>query len=100
MLLNTRNLLSSRSCIEIAKRFGNAKERMAKGLHPNPNAQGPLTDLPDWSYVDGRGFGNPSLGQKRRYLRDVELAKTVVKNVKMFKTAKELVSDKTLPEKT
>lgn len=47
-----------------------------------------LSDLPDWSYTDGRGYGPPSIGQKKRYLGNQELGETVVRRMKELNEAK------------
>ncbi|PNJ35846.1 MRPL52 isoform 9 [Pongo abelii] len=39
--------------------------RLQQGLAANPSGYGPLTELPDWSYADGRP-GPPMKGQLRR----------------------------------
>ncbi|XP_037358931.1 39S ribosomal protein L52, mitochondrial isoform X5 [Talpa occidentalis] len=39
--------------------------RLQQGLAPNPSGYGPLTELPDWSYADGRP-APPMKGQLRR----------------------------------
>lgn len=49
-----------------------------------------LSDLPDWSYTDGRGFGPVSVAQKARYVRDQELGETVVRRLKELNQAKQI----------
>ena len=49
-----------------------------------------LDDMQEWSYVDGRGAGPPSIRQKNRYIRDQELAETVVRRFKELQSAKAL----------
>ncbi|XP_009425743.1 large ribosomal subunit protein mL52 isoform X3 [Pan troglodytes] len=39
--------------------------RLQQGLAANPSGYGPLTELPDWSYADGRP-APPMKGQLRR----------------------------------
>lgn len=66
------------------KKLGNGKFlsisrfRMKKGLPPAPSASGPLTDEPDWSYINGKP-GLMNKGQSLRYLRDQDLAKSMLK---------------------
>nr|CAD7263228.1 unnamed protein product [Timema shepardi] len=48
------------------------------GLCANPNGFGPLTNLPDFSYKDGRTTPL-GVGQQARLLKQREFAKTVVK---------------------
>ena len=47
-----------------------------------------LSELPDWSYTDGRGYGPPSVAQKKRYLVNQELGQTVVRRMKELNEAK------------
>ncbi|KAH8277839.1 hypothetical protein KR018_008504 [Drosophila ironensis] len=53
------------------------KWRAGKGLPENPNSFGPLTNLPDYSFLDGRPT---PLGanQKRRILKQQEIASKIV----------------------
>lgn len=44
---------SSRSIQTTANRFIDVKWREERGLHKNPNAHGPLTDFPDYTFMDG-----------------------------------------------
>lgn len=67
-----------------------ARYRMRKGLPPAPTAPGsPLTDEPDWHYIDGRP-GQLNKGQSRRYLRDQEFAKTMVEFNKQFEAIEQM----------
>lgn len=65
-----------------------ARYRFRKGLPPDPKMSGPLTDDPDWSYPDGRP-GIMNKGQSERYLRDQELATSMVKYMKKLNKMKE-----------
>lgn len=47
-----------------------------------------LSEMPEWSYLDGRGYGPPSIKQKYRYLQDQELAQTVINQMKDLQDAK------------
>nr|XP_040132258.1 39S ribosomal protein L52, mitochondrial isoform X1 [Ictidomys tridecemlineatus] len=47
------------------------------GLAANPSGYGPLTELPDWSYADGRP-APPMKGQLRRKTQREEFARRVV----------------------
>uniref|UniRef100_A0A0K8TSB8 Large ribosomal subunit protein mL52 n=1 Tax=Tabanus bromius TaxID=304241 RepID=A0A0K8TSB8_TABBR len=62
--------------------------RHAQGLPENPNAYGPLTDMPDYTFLDGRPT---PLGahQKRRMLQQREIAKKIVTLSKELDFAKE-----------
>lgn len=60
-----------------------SRYRMRKGLPGAPSASGMLTDEPDWCYPDGTP-GQMNKGQTRRYLRDQELGRTIVKFNKQF----------------
>lgn len=74
-------------------RAASGKWRADRGLPPRHASPSPLADLPDWSYVDGRGPGPLNLAQKTRYLRDIRFTQQVIKFVDQMKTAKELVPD-------
>jgi len=52
--------------------------RAERGLSRNPNAHGPLTDLPDISYADGRP-APLAFAQQMRILRHREYAGTIMK---------------------
>lgn len=52
--------------------------------------RGRLNDMPDWSYADGRGFGPPLPANKRKYLRDQDLARSVIEKLKELHDAKRL----------
>ncbi|XP_062993591.1 large ribosomal subunit protein mL52 [Elgaria multicarinata webbii] len=49
------------------------KWRVKQGLPINPSGFGPLTDLPDWSFADGRP-APPMKGQLRRQEKNKEFA--------------------------
>ncbi|XP_048092058.1 39S ribosomal protein L52, mitochondrial isoform X1 [Alosa alosa] len=51
--------------------------RLSHGLPTHGSEYGPLTDLPDWSYVDGRPRP-PMKGQARRQKEREEFARRVV----------------------
>ncbi|XP_012589466.1 PREDICTED: 39S ribosomal protein L52, mitochondrial isoform X1 [Condylura cristata] len=51
--------------------------RLQQGLAPNPSGYGPLTELPDWSYADGRP-APPMKGQLRRKAQREKFARRVV----------------------
>ncbi|XP_076983342.1 large ribosomal subunit protein mL52 isoform X1 [Tamandua tetradactyla] len=51
--------------------------RLGQGLAANPSGYGPLTELPDWSYADGRP-APPMKGQLRRKAQREKLARRVV----------------------
>ncbi|XP_001360743.4 39S ribosomal protein L52, mitochondrial [Drosophila pseudoobscura] len=53
------------------------KWREAKGLPENPNAFGPLTNLPDYTFLDGRPTPLGS-NQKKRLERQQEIATKIV----------------------
>ncbi|XP_012677605.2 39S ribosomal protein L52, mitochondrial [Clupea harengus] len=51
--------------------------RLSHGLPANGSDYGPMTDLPDWSYADGRA--RPTMkGQLRRQTERTEFARRVV----------------------
>ncbi|XP_051051698.1 39S ribosomal protein L52, mitochondrial isoform X2 [Phodopus roborovskii] len=51
--------------------------RLKQGLAANPSGYGPLTELPDWSFADGRP-APPMKGQLRRQAQREKLARRVV----------------------
>ncbi|XP_005370547.2 39S ribosomal protein L52, mitochondrial isoform X1 [Microtus oregoni] len=51
--------------------------RLQQGLAANPSGYGPLTELPDWSFADGRP-APPMKGQLRRKAQREKLARRVV----------------------
>ncbi|XP_055291720.1 39S ribosomal protein L52, mitochondrial isoform X4 [Moschus berezovskii] len=51
--------------------------RLRQGLAANPSGYGPLTELPDWSYADGRP-APPMKGQLRRKAQREKFARRVV----------------------
>ncbi|KAM7159157.1 large ribosomal subunit protein mL52 isoform 2-T2 [Molossus nigricans] len=51
--------------------------RLQQGLAANPSGYGPLTELPDWSYADGRP-APPMKGQLRRKAQREKFARRVV----------------------
>ncbi|XP_016061287.1 PREDICTED: 39S ribosomal protein L52, mitochondrial isoform X4 [Miniopterus natalensis] len=59
LLLGVRRLHGS-----AAARAG-SQWRLQQGMAANPSGYGPLTELPDWSYADGRP-APPMKGQLRR----------------------------------
>ncbi|XP_055147852.1 large ribosomal subunit protein mL52 isoform X1 [Symphalangus syndactylus] len=51
--------------------------RLQQGLAANPSGYGPLTELPDWSYADGRP-APPMKGQLRRKAERETFARRVI----------------------
>ena len=96
MLLKSLNLkLLSNNLLKQSKREITVRKwrRMTGRAVEHQSMSSPLTDLPDWSYTDGRGYGPMTVGQKNRYNRDQEMAKTVVKYMEYMRGAKKLVPD-------
>lgn len=56
--------------------LGGKKWRESQGLPPSGNEYGPLTDLPDWSYADGRP-APPLPSQLKRKEHQRELAEHI-----------------------
>ncbi|VCX39583.1 unnamed protein product [Gulo gulo] len=71
LLLSVRRLHSS-----VAAQAG-SQWRLQQGLAANPSGYGPLTELPDWSYADGRP-APPMRGQLRRKAQREKFARRVV----------------------
>ncbi|XP_065352348.1 large ribosomal subunit protein mL52 [Cloeon dipterum] len=55
------------------------KFRLRNKLPINHNASGPLTDGPDFSYLDSNKPAPPGKGQLKRLLKNQQLANTVLK---------------------
>ncbi|XP_039501631.1 39S ribosomal protein L52, mitochondrial [Drosophila santomea] len=70
-------ITAQRSIALTATRAIDQKWRASRGLPENPNAFGPLTNMPDYTYLDGRPT---PLGanQKRRLLKQQEIATRIV----------------------
>ncbi|XP_068953915.1 large ribosomal subunit protein mL52 isoform X2 [Petaurus breviceps papuanus] len=62
--------------LSIASRAGGAW-RLQQGLAAGPSGYGPLTELPDWSYADGR-CAPPMKGQLRRKEQREKFTRRVV----------------------
>lgn len=62
-------------CSVVARAGG--QWRLQQGLAANPSGYGPLTELPDWSFADGRP-APPMKGQLRRKAQREKLARRVV----------------------
>uniref|UniRef100_A0A8C5XCB4 Large ribosomal subunit protein mL52 n=2 Tax=Microcebus murinus TaxID=30608 RepID=A0A8C5XCB4_MICMU len=58
-------LSSVRRLHRSAAAWAGSQWRLQQGLAANPSGYGPLTELPDWSYADGRP-APPLKGQLRR----------------------------------
>ncbi|XP_074150336.1 large ribosomal subunit protein mL52 isoform X1 [Sminthopsis crassicaudata] len=62
--------------LSVAGRAGSAW-RIQQGLAASPSGYGPLTELPDWSYADGR-CAPPMKGQLHRKAQREKLARRIV----------------------
>lgn len=69
-----------------------SRYRFRKGLAPDPKVSGPLTDDPDWSYIDGRP-GQMNKAQSKRYLRDQEFGTQITKYMNELKQMKKFSPD-------
>ncbi|XP_008063467.1 39S ribosomal protein L52, mitochondrial isoform X2 [Carlito syrichta] len=70
-------LLSVRKLHCSAAAWAGGQWRLQQGLAANPSGYGPLTELPDWSYADGRP-APPMKGQLRRKAEREKFARRVV----------------------
>lgn len=70
--------------------YGVNVTRRKQGLGPR-FAYSALSDTPEFSYLDGRGYAPLNKRQQSRYERDQHFGKQVVKYMEQFKVAKELV---------
>ncbi|XP_039955535.1 39S ribosomal protein L52, mitochondrial [Bactrocera neohumeralis] len=73
----SQNVRCTRQFSCTAIRALDQKWREQKGLPGNPNAFGPLTNLPDYSFLDGRATPLGS-NQKRRLKKQQEIAAKIV----------------------
>ncbi|SPP73570.1 39S ribosomal protein L52, mitochondrial isoform X1 [Drosophila guanche] len=69
--------IGQRHVATTAARAIDQKWRADKGLPENPNAFGPLTNLPDYTFLDGRPTPLGS-NQKKRLLKQQEIATKIV----------------------
>ena len=87
------NLFANNLIKQSKREISLRKWRRMNGRPEHTSNAGPLVELPDWSYTDGRGYGPLTVGQKKRYMRDQEMAKTIVNYMQYMGKAKELVPD-------
>ncbi|KAG4071652.1 hypothetical protein HA402_011806 [Bradysia odoriphaga] len=66
----------------------NTKWREDRGLPINPNAHGPLTDLPDYTFMDGSRPTPLGSNQKKRIIKQRELTQRMVTLIKEVDDAK------------
>ncbi|XP_041375512.1 39S ribosomal protein L52, mitochondrial-like [Gigantopelta aegis] len=87
-ILQSTAVVRSRCIQTSAVHLAGGRWRVERGLPENNNRYGPLTDLPDYSFVDGRPtpIGR---GQLRRKQTNLELAKRIQKLVGEVNFAKE-----------
>lgn len=72
------------------------KQRKLRGQVPR-RADDKLFEAPEFSFVDGRGAAPLTLGQRRRYLRNMYHCQVIIKHLKQFQEAKKLVPDPLKP---
>ena len=66
---------------------------------PPRYAQGTvLSESPEWSYIDGRGYGPLNSAQRARYYRDAQWTDEVIKITDSMQTAKKLVPTNEKPQ--
>ena len=80
----------NRSTIEFIRNYGVNVYRKKKGLPPR-FAYSALSETPEFSYLDGRGYAPLNIRQQKRYERDQHFGKQVIKYMDQFKVAKQLV---------
>ena len=68
--------------------------RIETGRSGNGNTYGPLADLPDWSYADGRP-APLGTGQQKRLAKQKEYADIIYKTVHAIEKAKEEIASAT-----
>ena len=75
---------------QIVRNYGVNVYRKKKGLPPR-YAYSPLSETPEFSYLDERGYAPLNKRQQARYERDQHFGKQVIKYMDQFKLARELV---------
>ncbi|XP_075165963.1 mitochondrial ribosomal protein L52 [Haematobia irritans] len=78
----TRNVAST------SKLYLDQRWREGNGLPANPNSFGPLTNLPDYTYLDGRPTPMGS-NQRKRLIKQQEIAAKIVTLSKELDMAKQ-----------
>ncbi|XP_032940284.1 39S ribosomal protein L52, mitochondrial [Catharus ustulatus] len=73
--------------------------REAQGLSPSSSGPGPLRDLPDWSFADGRP-SPPWRGQQRRRSQNEELVRRALALSRSLDAAKLRGSPERIPVQT
>jgi hypothetical protein len=84
-------LLSPSPVHRLLVRFAGGRWREQAGLPRRYQSPTPLTDLPEFSFVDGRGAGPLTLGRRAKYLRDQMFAQEIIQITGQMKEAKRLV---------
>ena len=85
------NLLKiNKSTNQFIRNYGVNSYRRKKGLPPR-YAYSPLSETPEFSYLDGKGYAPLNQRQQARYERDQYFGKQVIKYMDQFKLAKQLV---------
>lgn len=69
------------------------KWRSDNNLPPRYAQSTILTESPEWSFIDGRGYGPLNRKQKARYFRDAIWTQEVIKITGQMAQAKKLVPD-------
>uniref|UniRef100_A0A5K3F492 Large ribosomal subunit protein mL52 n=1 Tax=Mesocestoides corti TaxID=53468 RepID=A0A5K3F492_MESCO len=77
-LISTIKSIYSNTPILTVRRFVGGIFRVKRGLPASNNEWGPLTDLPDYSFLDGRIPKITSVGQKRRIIDQYMTTKQIV----------------------
>lgn len=78
LCFTTSNLITAQRHVTLsAVRAIDQKWRASKGLPENPNAFGPLTNMPDYTFLDGRTTPMGS-NQKKRLIKQQEIAAKIV----------------------
>lgn len=96
--LSTRILLTTSSPLVTASRGAAGRWREGNGLPPR-FAAGPLRDLPEYSFVDGKGPGPVSRKVAARHERHKLWTKQVIQVLEEARIARQLVPDEDSHEK-
>lgn len=79
-------------------RNASGKWRADNNLPPRYAQSTVLSESPEWSYIDGRGYGPLNSAQRARYYRDARWTDEVIKITESMRVAKRLVPTSEQPQ--
>ena len=86
-------LLTRPAVHSVVVRFAAGRWRSQNGLPPRYASPSPLADLPEFSFMDGRGASPLSIGRRAKHLRDQIFGQEIIRFTGQMKEAKRLVPD-------